>query len=50
MNPVLSRIPVKMLGDVLSTRALERTIQDAAQERHIHPAQLSAADLESVLF
>ena len=49
MNPVLSRIPVKMLGDVLSTRALERTIQDAAQERHIHPAQLSAADLESVL-
>ncbi|MDO4262830.1 MAG: hypothetical protein Q4C67_01400 [Deinococcus sp.] len=49
MNPVLSRIPVKMLGDVLSTRALERIIQDAAQERRIHPAQLDAQALESVL-
>ncbi|ADY26992.1 hypothetical protein Deipr_1860 [Deinococcus proteolyticus MRP] len=49
MNPVLSRIPVKMLGDVLSTRALERIIQDAAQERRVHPAQLDAQALESVL-
>lgn len=49
MNPVLSRIPVKMLGDVLSTRALERIIQDAAQERRIHPAQLDPQALESIL-
>lgn len=49
MNAVLSRIPVKMLGDVLSSRALERIIQDAAQERRIHPAQLDAQALEAVL-
>lgn len=49
MNAVLSRIPVKMLGDVLSTRALERIIQDAAQERRVHPAQLDAQALEGIL-
>ncbi|WP_261664656.1 hypothetical protein [Deinococcus sp. Marseille-Q6407] len=49
MNAVLSRIPVKMLGDVMSTRALERIIQDAAEERRVHPAQLDAQALESVL-
>ncbi|MFC6591936.1 hypothetical protein ACFP81_07900 [Deinococcus lacus] len=49
MNQVLSRIPVKMLGDLLSTRALERIFQDAAQMRQLHPAQLDAATVSTIL-
>lgn len=49
MSKILSRIPVTMLEDVLSPRTVERIVQDAAQERRIHPAQLDASTLESLL-
>ncbi|GGM11316.1 hypothetical protein [Deinococcus aerophilus] len=45
----LHRLPVQMLGDLVSPRALERILQDAAGARGTTPAQLDAAALEDIL-
>ncbi|WP_309571456.1 hypothetical protein [Deinococcus sp.] len=47
--PGLSRIPLQMLGDLVSPRALERILQDAAEARGLIPAELDAPALEDIL-
>lgn len=45
----LSRLPIKMLGDLVSPRALERIMQDAAQSRGKSVGDLDVATLEDIL-
>jgi hypothetical protein len=45
----LHRLPVRLLGDLVSPRALERILADAAQARGLTPETLDAAALEDVL-
>lgn len=45
----LYRLPVRLLGDLVSPRALERLLQDAAQSRRLTLETLGAADLEDIL-
>ncbi|ACO44848.1 hypothetical protein DEDE109153_12620 [Deinococcus deserti] len=45
----LSRLPIKMLGDLVSPRALERIMQDAAQSRGKSMNDLDVAALEDIL-
>lgn len=45
----LHRLPVQMLGDLVSPRALERILQDAADTRGIPAADLDAPTLEDIL-
>ncbi|GAA5514353.1 hypothetical protein Dcar01_03108 [Deinococcus carri] len=45
----LYRLPVRMLGDLVSPRALERILQDAAQARGLTPETLTPAMLEEIL-
>lgn len=49
MTASLYRLPVQMLGDLVSPRALERILQDAAQARGIAPGDLDAPTLEDIL-
>jgi hypothetical protein len=48
-SPALHRLPVRMLGDLVSPRALERILQDAAQARGTTADRLDAAMLEDIL-
>ena len=45
----LHRLPVQMLGDLVSPRALERILQDAAQARGTSIEQLEVQVLEDIL-
>lgn len=45
----LHRLPVRLLGDLISPRALERILQDAAQARGRTPETLDAHTLEDIL-
>ena len=45
----LHRLPVRLLSDLMSPRALERVIQDAAQVRGLPVAGLDRAALEDIL-
>ncbi|EYB67070.1 hypothetical protein DEIPH_ctg052orf0072 [Deinococcus phoenicis] len=45
----LYRLPVRLLGDLVSPRALERILQDAAQARGRTPETLDAPTLEDIL-
>ncbi|GMA15694.1 hypothetical protein E5F05_05940 [Deinococcus metallilatus] len=45
----LYRLPVRLLGDLVSPRALERILQDAAQARGQTPETLDAPTLEDIL-
>lgn len=45
----LFRLPVQMLGDLVSPRALERILQDAAQARGRAPGDLDSVTLEDIL-
>ncbi|WP_272976059.1 hypothetical protein [Deinococcus geothermalis] len=45
----LHRLPVRLLGDLISPRALERILQDAAQARGRTPETLDAPTLEDIL-
>ncbi|QFP78173.1 hypothetical protein DAAJ005_02400 [Deinococcus sp. AJ005] len=49
MNASLHQLPVKMLGDLISPRALERILQDAAAERGTTPDRMDVRTLESIL-
>lgn len=49
MNASLHQLPVKMLGDLISPRALERILQDAAAERGTTPERMDVRTLESIL-
>nr|WP_246580764.1 hypothetical protein [Deinococcus aestuarii] len=42
-------MPARLLGDLVSPRALERIVGDAAQARGLSPAGLDAAALEDIL-
>lgn len=45
----LHQLPVKMLGDIVSARSLEKTLQDAALSRGLPPEDLSPVTLEEIL-
>ncbi|BDP40045.1 hypothetical protein DAETH_00140 [Deinococcus aetherius] len=45
----LARLPARLLGDLVSPRALERIVGEAAQARGLTPAGLDAAALEDIL-
>ncbi|GHF59296.1 hypothetical protein HNQ07_003892 [Deinococcus metalli] len=45
----LNRIPLQMLGDLVSPRALERILQDASEARGLSWADLDAPTLEDIL-
>ena len=45
----LHRLPVQMLGDLVSPRALERILQDAADTRGVPAAGLDIPTLEDIL-
>ncbi|MDL2345818.1 hypothetical protein QOL99_16945, partial [Deinococcus sp. MIMF12] len=45
----LHRLPVRLLGDLVSPRALERILADAAQSRGKTPETLGPGDLEDIL-
>ncbi|WP_019587911.1 hypothetical protein [Deinococcus apachensis] len=45
----LYRLPVRLLGDLVSPRALERILQDAAQARGLSVQALDAPTLEDIL-
>ncbi|WP_051935477.1 hypothetical protein [Deinococcus sp. YIM 77859] len=45
----LHRLPVRRLGDLISPRALERILADAAQARGLTPETLDARTLEDIL-
>ncbi|MFC4426883.1 hypothetical protein [Deinococcus navajonensis] len=45
----LSRLPIKMLGDLVSPRALERIMHDAAQSRGQDVNDLDVSTLEDIL-
>ncbi|GBF07640.1 hypothetical protein DAERI_160018 [Deinococcus aerius] len=45
----LYRLPVRLLGDLVSPRALERILQDAAQARGLSVEALDAPALEDIL-
>ncbi|MFC4640511.1 hypothetical protein [Deinococcus hohokamensis] len=45
----LSRLPIKMLGDLVSPRALERIMHDAAQSRGKDVNDLDVSTLEDIL-
>lgn len=45
----LYRLPVRLLGDLISPRALERILGDAAQARGLTPETLDARTLEDIL-
>ncbi|WP_415789904.1 hypothetical protein [Deinococcus saxicola] len=49
MTAGLHQLPVKMLGDLISPRALERILQDAAAERGTTPDRMDVGTLESIL-
>ncbi|MFB9995080.1 hypothetical protein ACFFLM_24320 [Deinococcus oregonensis] len=48
-SPALHRLPVRMLGDLVSPRALERILQDAAHARGTTSDKLDAVMLEDIL-
>ncbi|MDB5046489.1 MAG: hypothetical protein JWQ08_2539, partial [Deinococcus sp.] len=48
-SSALHRLPVRMLGDLVSPRALERIVLDAAHARNTIPERLDAATLEDIL-
>lgn len=45
----ISKIPVKLLGDLIAPRALERMLQEGAQSRGVTVDQLEVATLEDIL-
>ncbi|WP_339094868.1 hypothetical protein WDJ50_10505 [Deinococcus sp. VB142] len=49
MTAPLHQLPVKMLGDIVSARSLEKTLQDAALSRGLPPEDLNPATLEEIL-
>ncbi|ANE44554.1 coiled-coil domain-containing protein [Deinococcus puniceus] len=48
-SSALHRLPVRMLGDLVSPRALERIVLDAAHARNTTPERLDAATMEDIL-
>ncbi|QLG12158.1 hypothetical protein HLB42_16255 [Deinococcus sp. D7000] len=49
MTAGLHQLPVKMLGDLISPRALERILQDAATSRGTTPGGMDSQTLEDIL-
>ncbi|MBB5364887.1 hypothetical protein HNQ08_004000 [Deinococcus humi] len=49
MTAGLHQLPVKMLGDLISPRALERILQDAATSRGVTPGGMDPQTLEDIL-